>query len=407
MRRIADQVVGRRVEQSLQQFVNQSPWRWDGVRRALAHRASAIRPRAWLVQEAIFPKNGGSSVGVAKQFAASAGRTLNCQLGLVVYLANGQHRCAVNWRLMIPKIWDGDDERRKRTRLPDDERHQPRWRHVLEAVVEMTAGWGLRPAPIVWDSVGEDPRALLRALTERRLSYIVRISPHAPVVAVKDDSGETRMLTAQELAALSVSRRQLLLRVPDRADGASIGVQYSTLSICDTCPPRERVHVTSACQHVGTRRILAEWSWAPGGARLRSVWVTDLASFRLPQLVSVVELSLRAGQEGLDSLRDDFGLLDFEGRSFAGWHHHVTLVSVAHAYRTLQSYADPAGDPANQVPARGNPVPVHEEFAMEGQSCRSTSWGRCRCRSMAGWSSRRLARRGRSSRCWRCAPGNW
>jgi SRSO17 transposase len=25
----------------------------------------------------------------------------------------------------------------------------------------------------------------------------------------------------------------------------------------------------------------------------------------------------------------------FEGRSFAGWHHHVTLVSLAHAFVTL------------------------------------------------------------------------
>ncbi|MFC0110199.1 hypothetical protein ACFFRB_28540 [Kibdelosporangium aridum subsp. largum] len=29
-------------------------------------------------------------------------------------------------------------------------------------------------------------------------------------------------------------------------------------------------------------------------------------------------------------LRDDFGLRHFEGRSYAGWHHHVTLVSAAH-----------------------------------------------------------------------------
>ncbi|GAA3436544.1 hypothetical protein GCM10018954_061530 [Kutzneria kofuensis] len=43
-------------------------------------------------------------------------------------------------------------------------------------------------------------------------------------------------------------------------------------------------------------------------------------------------------------LNDGFGLRHFEGRSFRGWHHHVTLASAAHAYATLsamdEEYAD-------------------------------------------------------------------
>jgi SRSO17 transposase len=31
-------------------------------------------------------------------------------------------------------------------------------------------------------------------------------------------------------------------------------------------------------------------------------------------------------------LKDALGLDHFEGRSFKGWQHHVTLVSVAHAF---------------------------------------------------------------------------
>ncbi|MGW3369577.1 IS701 family transposase, partial [Streptosporangium canum] len=30
------------------------------------------------------------------------------------------------------------------------------------------------------------------------------------------------------------------------------------------------------------------------------------------------------------------GLDHFEGRTWSGWHHHVTLVSVAHAFCTLE-----------------------------------------------------------------------
>jgi SRSO17 transposase len=35
------------------------------------------------------------------------------------------------------------------------------------------------------------------------------------------------------------------------------------------------------------------------------------------------------------------GLDHFEGRSFAGWHHHVTLVAVAHGFLTLERLRRP------------------------------------------------------------------
>jgi hypothetical protein len=45
-------------------------------------------------------------------------------------------------------------------------------------------------------------------------------------------------------------------------------------------------------------------------------------------------------------LKDGLGLDHFEGRSFGGWHHHVTLVSAAHAFVTLQRL-----DPKPAAPA--------------------------------------------------------
>jgi hypothetical protein len=45
-------------------------------------------------------------------------------------------------------------------------------------------------------------------------------------------------------------------------------------------------------------------------------------------------------------LKDALGLDHFEGRSFGGWHHHVTLVSLAHAFVTLQRL-----DPKPAAPA--------------------------------------------------------
>ena len=40
-------------------------------------------------------------------------------------------------------------------------------------------------------------------------------------------------------------------------------------------------------------------------------------------------------------LKGALGLDHFEGRGWAGWHHHVTLVSVAHGFLTLERLQRP------------------------------------------------------------------
>ena len=82
--------------------------------------------------------------------------------------------------------------------------------------------------------------------------------------------------------------------------------------------------------------MLAQWSVRGSSLHLDGVWLTNLAKARLSQLVDLVELSPRAAHEDMATLRNNFGLQDFEGRSYAGWHHHVTLVSAAHTYQMLQ-----------------------------------------------------------------------
>ncbi|MFJ6392799.1 hypothetical protein ACIQJT_34950 [Streptomyces sp. NPDC091972] len=52
---------------------------------------------------------------------------------------------------------------------------------------------------------------------------------------------------------------------------------------------------------------------------------------RLPELLA---LCSRADQD-LKRLSELSGLRHFEGGSFRGWHHHVTMVSAAHAFGLL------------------------------------------------------------------------
>jgi SRSO17 transposase len=82
------------------------------------------------------------------------------------------------------------------------------------------------------------------------------------------------------------------------------------------------------------RWLLAEW---PEGAdEPVKYWLANLdQDLPLVELVRLAKLRWRVEHEDRE-LKDALGLDHFEGRSFTGWHHHVTLVSVAHAFVTLQ-----------------------------------------------------------------------
>jgi hypothetical protein len=73
--------------------------------------------------------------------------------------------------------------------------------------------------------------------------------------------------------------------------------------------------------------------------RGRRFWVTNLADRRLDELLALALLH-RQSTAGVLEMQESFGLRDFEGRSYPGWHHHMTLVSAAFAYHRLSSGGD-------------------------------------------------------------------
>src|SRR5205807_8967764 len=80
-----------------------------------------------------------------------------------------------------------------------------------------------------------------------------------------------------------------------------------------------------------TYRLVTEASRAGGATRY---WITSLVDRPIHEILSLVRHTART-ESVVKVLEDHFGILDFEGRSFPGWHHHMTMVSAAYAYRRL------------------------------------------------------------------------
>ena len=90
--------------------------------------------------------------------------------------------------------------------------------------------------------------------------------------------------------------------------------------------------------------LLVRWllvEWPKDKPEPVKYWLSNLPQATPPvELVRLGKLRWRIEQDYRE-LKGALGLDHFEGRSFAGWHHHVTLVSVAHGFLILERLRRP------------------------------------------------------------------
>ncbi len=335
----------------MQQFVNQSPWDWQPVRRALAVRMSAeIEPGAWIIDDTGFPKFGKMSVGVARQYSGALGKVGNCQIGVSINAACEEASCPLDWRLFIPKEWDEQSEfnrqRRENAKLVEDIHHVEKWRLALEMIDELRS-WGLQPPVILGDSAYGDITELRSGLEEREIDYVLEakgdisaygedVEPERPAwkgngrppqarYRQAPSSLKTLALTAGEKAAVTVTWRE---GTRGKMSSRFIALRVRPANI----QLRRQAHKNS--EELPVRWLLIEWP--TGKDEPTKYWLSNLpADTPLERLVSLGKLRWRI-EHDYRELKDALGLDHFEGRTYRGWNHHVTLVSVAHAFLTLE-----------------------------------------------------------------------
>src|ERR1700677_1612915 len=75
---------------------------------------------AWIIDDTGFPKQGRHSVGVALQYCGQLGKQDNCQVAVSLSIANRHASLPVAYRLYLPEQWVADDDRRRKTGVPED-----------------------------------------------------------------------------------------------------------------------------------------------------------------------------------------------------------------------------------------------------------------------------------------------
>lgn len=334
-------------EQALQQFVNQSPWDETAVRKRLARRISAeISPEAWIIDDTGFPKFGHHSVGVTRQYCGALGKVSNCQVGVSISAATPQASCPLDWRLFLPQSWDQDHERRAKAHVPDEIRHRPKWKLAVE-IIDRLRGWGLTPPPVLGDGAYGDVTELRSCLEAREIDYVLDVKgatsaytedvcPKKPPYTGNGRPPKPRYRTdpssLRELALAAGSEQAVELCWRE----GSAGELRSRFLALRVRPANVELRRAAAREEgeLKVRWLLCEW---PEGADEPSkYWLSNLApDASLERLVALAKLRWRI-EHDYRELKDALGLDHFEGRSWRGWNHHVTLTSVAHGFLTCE-----------------------------------------------------------------------
>jgi SRSO17 transposase len=281
---------------------------------------------------------------VQRQYCSTLGKTASCQLGVSINAVSEQASCPLDSRLFVPESWEGDTRRRAACHVPEQVHHRPKWQLALDMVDELE-GWGLWRPVLVADAGYGEVGEFRSRLDDRQVPYLVQVKADTlglPPAGPPDHGALYRKgppprprhrerpcsLKQLALAAGQSAGVELIWR------RGSKGLQRSRFLSLPVRPagitPRRqaaaRAHGTG--WELPTRWLLVEWP--ANKAEPVKYWLSNLSrTTPLVELVRLGTLRWRIEQDYRE-LKGALGLDHFEGRSWAGWHHHVTLVSAAY-----------------------------------------------------------------------------
>jgi SRSO17 transposase len=391
--------------QQLQQFVTSSTWDVSGLRRRLATMAvGVLTPRVWVVDDTGFPKDGRASPCVSRQYTGTLGKVANCQIAVSVHAATDAASAMLDCQLFMPEGWDEtcvpdadgnlanehahrlhlesttQDEagarkpfvrkrlprqeqiadiqrRRAAARIPDEQRYRPKWVIALEMLDEL-AGWGLRPPVLIADAGYGQVAEFRQGLSARDIRYVVAttstttVQPGEAVPVTKPYAGRGARpkpaypdpaVSVKDLAithgAAAAQRVQWRPRLPDRIDPDKPVGELAGHFFAVRVRPAGRTIPRDSDGVLPERWLLVQWP--PGAKEPSDFWLSDLpADTPLAELVQLAKARWRI-EHDYRELKTGLGLDHFEGRSWIGWHRHVTLTAAAQLFLTRLRLTNP------------------------------------------------------------------
>jgi len=325
--------------QKLQQFISDSPWDdgqvWHAIRREVIPVVEPLQ--AWVVDETGWLKQGNDSVGVSHQYCGAVGKQAQCQVAVEMVVTDGEVAAPVGGRLYLPESWAKDRARRERVGVPEAVRFQTK-PEIAGDLIEEALADGLTAAPILGDAAYGDATHLRRRIRRLGLEYFFHGEDGWLAWTQRPLLQQGRKLWSVSKAAPKAQRLRALADTFKAGQWQTAGWRAADGEKRATRLAWMPIYLSSDLDH-----DTGEWppcwlvvDWPEGQADPYHVYVAWLKQppakgrmLRLSRGRWPIEQYFQRG-------KDDLGLDHYEGRSWRGFHHHLTMSAVAYLFVVVE-----------------------------------------------------------------------
>jgi len=327
----------------MQQFIGEGAWDDAAIlekHAALVGESLGEADGVLIVDGSDFPKKGKHSAGVARQYCGATGKVDNCQAAVFVAYASRKGHTLLDRRLYLPQEWfeASSQARWQRCQIPQG----TRFRTKLELAWEMIEGLLAQgTVPFSWvlcdeafgdshEFLGHLERSGLRYLADVAVSTLVWLERPATEVPPARSTGRPpsrERVVAGEPAPIRVDR--LMEQLPDSA--------WRTYEVKagEKGPIRARfafVRAVAARDGLPGPDLWVVFRHSLGEPTERKVFLSN-APAETPKAELVRQSGMRWPIEScFEEAKSNLGMAQYQTRSWRGWHHHMTLVILAHHY---------------------------------------------------------------------------
>jgi SRSO17 transposase len=308
--------LGESTPYAIQHLLDRCQWDAEALRDELqlyVNEHLAADDGIAILDETGFLKKGTHSAGVQRQYSGTAGRIENCQIGVFLAYASSRGRTFIDRALYVPKIWADDEARRDKVRIPQSLCFATKPQLGIEMLKRAFAS----NIPISWvtgDCVYGGDFSLRNFLAGQKQAYVLMVQSNHQIYV-----GFNRLNVKELVSAYKLSWQRKSCGDGSKGariyDWALMPLQYDA--------PEDMQHFVLFRRNLSDENEVAYYL----------VLAPMSASFQ--EIVKVAG-SRWAIEESFQVAKSEVGLDEYEVRSWHGWHRHITLAMVAHAFLTIQ-----------------------------------------------------------------------
>jgi SRSO17 transposase len=333
---------------AMQSFITHGKWFADRAMRKLqAAFAKELVPscRKWsigvvgVLDESGFEKSGTESVGVARQYCGRLGKVDNCQVGVYLVGVTPDGTCPLDQQLFLPESWIEDKVRRRKTQVPDDITYQTKPEIAAEMIRRIHEAGHVKLDWVTGDALYGDSGPLRTALEAANQRYVLAVRPKLTVWCVDPGNRTTVTLGTKQ------RKKHGTWRHPDCRSLGELAKDIPA-DAWQAMKLREGAKGPLVNEFARLRVWMPQEGQPaqPGWAVFRrSLDRPEEVTFYLsnaPEDTMLEELALVVGtrwrvEEYFGDAKKHLGMADYETRAWSSWHHHMSLVALAHFIVTL------------------------------------------------------------------------